>query len=231
MRLPRLIRQFKRNLRDYGLIITLRKSLVHMIGGIYRTCVYRICRMDLRHWEAKTLADDGLEYRLIGPEEHELIRQIEELDDWLEGLLERRLRLGALCLIAQDGCKVAGFSLVSFGRVRISLIRVERTFKGRSAWGEQITVRPEYRRCGVGTALRYRVFAELKARGIARFYGGTLRLNTPSLRLARKVGLQEIIDVHYRKILRFEARHYTRLLGSRVAMPVKKKIQSGAVAK
>jgi RimJ/RimL family protein N-acetyltransferase len=128
----------------------------------------------------------------------------------LQASVERRLRDGALCLAALDGRTVAGFNLVSFGRTRIDLIEAERSFR-KHAWSEQITVNPDYRGRGIASELRYRIFAELKARGIAKFYGGALALNEPSLKLARKVGFREIAEVRYRRVLYFRARSWKRL--------------------
>jgi RimJ/RimL family protein N-acetyltransferase len=105
---------------------------------------------------------------------------------------------------------VAGFNLVSFGRARIDLIGAERSFR-RDAWSEQITVNPDYRGRGVASELRFRVFGELKARGIAHFYGGALALNEGSLKLARKVGFREIAEVRYRKVLTLSTRSWKRL--------------------
>jgi RimJ/RimL family protein N-acetyltransferase len=211
MTTPLAIRQFQRNLRDYGTLVTLRKAVARPFQRFFETRAYRIYMIDLRAWQPRPPVENLLRYRLIGPDDAEVIGQIETLEDWLQGSIERRLRGGAICLAAAEGGKVAGFNLVSFGRVRVPLIGVERSFGRNSAWSEQITVNPEFRGRGIASELRYRIFTELKSRGVERFYGGALALNTASLKLARKVGFREIVEVRYRKALGLRSRRYARL--------------------
>jgi hypothetical protein len=71
---PLVIRKFRRNLRDYGLNIALRKTIAWLFGGLYLARVYRIYRINLQKWSPPVVAADGLEYRLITPEERDLIR-------------------------------------------------------------------------------------------------------------------------------------------------------------
>jgi L-amino acid N-acyltransferase YncA len=90
-------------------------------------------------------------------------------------------------------------------------VNLTRRLHPRCAWSEHIAVRKEYRRSGLGAQLRFRIFQELKLRGVRRLYGGTLVTNSASLALARSVGFKEIADVHYRKILSFKRWRYTRV--------------------
>jgi GNAT superfamily N-acetyltransferase len=209
--IPRLLRRFRRNLRDYGLGVTLRKTGASLFGFIYRTERYRIYRIELDAWEAALPSSEDLEYRFLRPEEDKLIAQIESLEEWLGGSVKRKLELGAICLAALDGGTVAGFNLVSFGQVYIPLIDVVRRFPERTAWSEQITVHPGYRGRGVASKLRYRIFSELRSRRVARFYGGAHASNTASLGLAHKVGFREFVEVDYRKLFSVRTRMYRRL--------------------
>ncbi len=189
----------------------MRKSIARIFRAVYETRVYRIYRIDLRKWQPRSPIEDGLDYRFVKPEESTLIAQMESLEEWLEGSIERRLQQGAICLAALENHKVAGFNLVSFGRVWVRLLAIEWSFGHEKAWSEQITVSPDYRGRSIASELRYRIFAELKRRGIARFYGGALAHNKASLKLARKVGFQEIVDVHCRKVLNSRTRRYVRV--------------------
>jgi len=65
-------------------------------------------------------------------------------------------------------------------------------------------VHKKYRRRGIAAALRYEVFRELKKRGIKRFYGGALKENTASLRLARAVGFHEFEIIQFIKVIEFK---------------------------
>ena len=198
-------------MRDHGLGVTLRKSVAWLFRFVYRSAKYRIYRIDLGTLEPTVFGKEDLEYRFIEPTESLLIGQVEGLEEWLSGSVEQKLLRGSLCLVAIDSVTVAGFNLISFGQVHIPLIEDVRRFPAGTAWSEQITVRPEYRGRGIASKLRYKIFAELKSRGITRFYGGALALNTASLRLAQKVGFREIVEVHHQKCFGVRVRRYRRL--------------------
>lgn len=115
--------------------------------------------------------------------------------------MKENLRAGALCLVALQGEKVAGFNLIGFGEVSMPLVNKQRIFRKGDAWSEQIAVMKDFRQLGLGSQLRYRIFEELGRRGYKRLYGGALTSNVGSLKLARKMGFREIIDIHYFRIL------------------------------
>ena len=194
-------RQFRRNLRDWGARVALGKVCAKALSPVCLRRVYRVYRIDLQTWPPREPLASGLQYRLVTREDAGLIEAIEDMEEWLEGALEQRLQNGSTCLVAIDGARLAGFNLTSFGQVHVPLLERTWTFRPDHAWSEQITVAHSHRRRGIACELRHRMFAELRARGIKRFYGGTLSANEGSLRLARKVGFSEILDVHYRKIL------------------------------
>ena len=144
----------------------------------------------------------------MGADEVQLINQIEKMEEWLSGKIALKLKKGNVCLVALDEGKVAGFNLVNFGEVFIPLIKMKKFFNKNEAWSEQITVSKDYRGKGLATDLRYMVFNELKNKGIKRFYGGTLIDNQANLKLTRKVGLQELVDIHYFKLFFFKKWKY-----------------------
>jgi GNAT superfamily N-acetyltransferase len=210
----RTIRKLRRNLRDYGVIVTCRKT-VAVFRVIYERRNYRIYRIDLRRNFPSPAAAKRLTFRFLTPEDTGGIEQIEQMEEWLVGGVRHRLCQGSLCLAAFDGQQLVAFNLISFGRVHVPVVDWTRTFRSGCAWGEQISTVPAYRRQGVASELRYRIFAELKRRGVKRLYGGALVLNRPSLSLARKMGFEEIATVKFRKLLksksspcrRFKAEH------------------------
>ncbi|MGZ9148331.1 MAG: N-acetyltransferase family protein [Candidatus Deferrimicrobiaceae bacterium] len=197
-------RKFTRNLRDYGIAITLRKSLGRLFGFLYDSTVYRIYGMDLEKSRVAQRPDGAFTYRVIASSDTDCILQIEAMEEWLEGSLASKLAKGSLCLVAMDGNVVAGFNLVGFGEVHMPLVNGKRNFRNGSAWSEQITVNNKYRGKGLGSELRYRMFEELKRQGYKKFYGGTRSNNQANLKLTRKVGFKEIADIRYMKLLTME---------------------------
>lgn len=202
MEFPLFVRKFQRNLEDYGWSITLRKGLGYLFQSVYAHRVYRIYRIDLTIAQALPETEGhGLIFKILDQDDDRAIDQIENVHEWLRGGLKESIKSGGLCLTAFEGDFVAGFNLIGFGEVFMPLVDKKRVFRKRHAWSEQIAVHKDFRQRGLGAELRYRIFEELKRRGFKRLYGGALTSNIASLKLARKVGFREIIDIQYSRVL------------------------------
>ena len=204
-------RKIQRNLQDYGFGITARKAMLFPFRWLYRKRDYRIYRADLATLPFPPPTDGSLEYRWITPGDRDLIRQIEVMEEWMQDKIAPKLQAGGLCLSAIGSGKLAGFNLVGFGCQHIPAVERTHTFPSHCAWSEQISVSLEFRGQGVASELRYRVFAELRRRGITRLYGGTMTDNLVALKLARRVGFREILDIRFRKYFGVHSWHYARL--------------------
>jgi len=206
-----IIRKFLRNLNDYGFSITLEKLMFYLVRPVYEKRTYRIYRFDIERLRDIPSKKSVYAFKVIGKSDAGIISQIEDMEEWLEGKVASMLEDGGLCVVALDGERVAGFNLLSPGKGSIPLIGLRRTLRENKVWSNQITVDKNYRRKGVGTALRYRVFEELKKREISKIYGGTQMSNLASLNLARKVGFKEIVDVQYLKVFNIKRLRYKRV--------------------
>lgn len=205
-------RKFQRNLEDYGWPVTLRKGLGFLFKSIYVRQVYRIYRIDLtKPVHSAESGGHGLTFSILGAADDRAIHQIENVHEWLRGGLKESIQFGALCLAAFEGDVVAGFNLIGFGEVFMPLVNKRRTFHQGHAWSEQIAVHKDFRQKGLGALLRYRIFEELGRRGFKRLYGGALTSNIASLKLARKVGFREIVDIHYISVLGHDTWRYKRV--------------------
>jgi len=205
------LKKFGRNLRDYGFAIAIKKGVYYLTGPVYEKRVYRIYTIDLSSFAERKFNESQFAFTLISEHDTEVITRIEHLEEWLTGQVAAKLRKGGLCLVAMDRDRVAGFNLVAFDYVYIPLIAMNKRLRRDEAWSEQITVNPDYRGKGLAEVLRYRVFSELKRRDIRQFSGGTLTNNVANLKLTRKVGFTELVDVHYSKLLGVKTRRYVRV--------------------
>jgi GNAT superfamily N-acetyltransferase len=209
-----LAHKVHRNLQDYGWRITLKKTLAYLLRSIYFRQVYRIYRINLE----ETKPSEGYDQRqftfmLLAAQDADLIAQIENIAEWLRGRLTEALAARQLCLVALDGEEVAGFNLINFDHATLVLVNLQKKLRTDFAWSEHIAVKKKFRKTGLGSQLRFRIFQELRERGFRRLYGGTLRSNVASLNLARAVGFKEIGDIHYRKILSIEKWRFERVRG------------------
>src|SRR5579872_5819417 len=79
-----LAAKISRNLRDYGWRVTLQKSVAYLVRGIYFRQAYRIYRIRL---DSVGTADRSeihdLTFRILTPEDTEVIAQVEEIAEWL----------------------------------------------------------------------------------------------------------------------------------------------------
>ena len=207
-----LAHKVQRNLEDYGWRITVGKTLAYLVRWVYFQQVYRIYGIKLDATSVPERSDNfDFTFRLVTPQDLHLIAQVEDTAEWLRGHLTNRVASGQLCLVALDGEKVAGFNLINLEQASLILVNRKNKLRPGWAWSEHIAVQKAFRKSGLGSQLRYRIFEVLKSRGIRRLYGGTLRSNTASLKLSKAVGFKEICDIHYRKFLSFENWQFRRL--------------------
>jgi len=203
-----------RNLQDYGWRIIAQKTLAYLVRSVYYRQVYRIYRVNLDPTKPPEDFDNhNFTFKILTPQNVDMIAQVENIAEWLRGQLKDAIAAGQLCLVALDGGEVVGFNLINFNHATLVLVNLKKKLRRDFAWSEHIAVKNEFRRTGLGSQLRNRIFQELRKRGIRRLYGGTLRSNTASLALTRSVGFREIGDIYYRKFLSFEKWRYQRVRG------------------
>ena len=209
-----LAHKIHRNWQDYGWHITIKKTLAYLVRSVHFRQVYRIYRIKLEGTKpSEDIAERRFTFKILTVQNLDMIAQIENIAEWLRGQLTGAISAGQMCLVALDGDEVAGFNLINFDHATLVLVNLKKKLRRDFAWSEHIAVKKEFRKTGLGSQLRFRIFQELKGRGILRLYGGTLRSNIASLSLARSVGFREIGDIHYRKFLSFEKWHCKRVRG------------------
>jgi len=213
-----LLKKFKRNLNDYGFLIAVKKMITYPFEKIYRRKDYLIYKKDLREYVSTEKTNPSFEYKFYDSNnlDKEIIHQILSLEEWLTDKMESIIRHGGLCVVALDGGRVAGFNLVSFNQVNIPLIEVDRKFKVDQAWSEQITVSKDYRKHGLGSILRHKMFNELKKRGYRSLYGGTMWDNWSNIELSKKVGFEIFVKVSFKRLFKNKKYTYHRIYSNQL---------------
>jgi L-amino acid N-acyltransferase YncA len=201
-----------RNLNDYGLMNTFIKSIFVVFGFIFTKRIYRIYRKDLRNLllEQPSIAD-GFQYREVKEGDLNYIKEIENIAEWLLGCLKRMLENGAYCITLMENEKIIAFNLINFNNIYMPLINYHKNFNTYSAWSEHIWVIKKYRKSGIATKLRKKIFWELSQRNIKWLYGGSLLSNKASLRLASKLGFKSIININYVRLFGCEKWNFIKL--------------------
>jgi len=213
-----LLKKFKRNLSDYGFLIAVKKMITYPLEKVYKRKDYLLYKKDLRKYVPNEKTNSLFEYKFY--DHHNLnkkvIEQILSMEEWLTDKMESIIRHGGLCVVALDGEKVAGFNLVSFNQVNIPLIEVNRKFRVDQAWSEQITVSKDYRKHGLGSILRYKMFNELKKRGYRSLYGGTMWDNWSNIELSKKVGFEIFVKVCFKRLFNNKKYTYHRIYSNQL---------------
>jgi len=212
------LKKFKRNLNDYGFLIAVKKMITYPFEIIYRRKDYLIYKKDLQKYVPNEKTNPSFEYKFYDSQnlDKKVIYQILSMEEWLTDKMESIIKNGGLFVVALDGGKVAGFNLVSFNLVNIPLIEVDKKFKGDQAWSEQITVSKDYRKHGLGSILRYKMFNELKKRGYRSLYGGTMWDNWSNIELSKKVGFEIFVKVSFKRLLNQKKYTYHRIYSNQL---------------
>lgn len=204
-----LLKKFKRNLNDYGFFIAVKKMIIYPLEKFYRNKDYLIYKKDLQKYVPNEKTNPSFEYKFYDGQNMngQIVEQILAMEEWLVDKMKFILKHGGLCVVALDGEKVAGFNLVSFNEVFMPLLEMHKIFRKHQAWSEQITVSKDYRKQGLGSILRYKMFNELKNRGFRSLYGGTMWDNWSNIELSKKVGFEIFVKVSFKRI--FNKKKYT----------------------
>lgn len=207
-----LIKKLKRNVDDYGMFAAAGKVCRYLLRPGFFHITYRVYAIELTDLAVPRVDRNDVVFRVIRPEDTAFIEQITGMEEWLEGLLKTKLLQNGFCVAAMEGQKIAGFNLISFGKVYLPLVRLHRSLNEGEAWSEQITVAKDFRNKKLASDIRFFTFQQLQKKGIAKLYGATLTNNMASLNLARKVGFQDIEDIHYFNILGYKTWKYRKII-------------------
>jgi len=210
-----LRKKLLRNLKDYGIWISLKKGATFFLRPIYQKTSFILYELDLQGTSSVRYIDDSdFVFKCLDCSDDESINQIEEMEEWLSGQLRGKLRSNGICMaVIKDG-RVAGFNLASVGEGFIPLLRLRVITQSDEAWSEQISVHKDYRRRGLASELRARFYKELERRGVKALYGHRQEFNVASKRSARNYTARQLVKTEYRKVFGHNRLRYEKLLSN-----------------
>lgn len=202
--------KFMRNIRDYGVWTSTKKSVAFFIRPIYHKKTFIIYQLNLENPPKEQIDSSGFSLKFLESDDGELINQIEEMEEWLNGVLQPLLKANGICMAIVKDNKVVGFNLATLGEGFIALLKLRTTIKANEAWSEQITIHKDFRRKGLANLLRSKFYQELKNRGITALYGHRQVWNIASEKSAEKYTHNLLVKAEYQKILKFEKLRYQK---------------------
>jgi RimJ/RimL family protein N-acetyltransferase len=194
-----LKKKVTRNYRDHGFFVCLKKSIFYLAKSRYEKSNVILFRTDIKSISEKELYQNSFDYKLVESKDTYIIKQIEEMEEWLTGKLTSSLGNKKLCMAALKDEKVIGFYLISIKDIYLPLLHLKVLLKSNEAFGEQITVLKKFRRKGFGTELRFMTYLELKKRGAEKIYSTASVDNYASLKSIEKGGGKRIGQLLYKK--------------------------------
>lgn len=205
-------KKFSRNIRDYGIWTSTKKSIAFFIKPIYHKKTFIIYQLNLKNPPKAKIDPSCFSLKLLEPEDHNLINQIEAMEEWLSGTLTPLLKANGICMAIVKDNRVAGFNLATLGEGFIALLKLRIKINENEAWSEQITIHKDFRRKGLANLLRSKFYEELKNRGITALYGHRQVWNISSEKSAKKYTHNVLAKAEYRKIFKFEKLKYKKFL-------------------
>jgi ribosomal protein S18 acetylase RimI-like enzyme len=178
--------KLRRNLHDYGLMVSLKKSIAYLAMPVFYRHTWYITRNDLAALANPKRPERLFTFRVLQYNEPQVIDQIQEWEEWLKGKID--LGDNQICTVATSNDGLIGFVLYALAEYDLPNTTVKITLEKKEAWGIHIAVRKPYRRMGLATELRRTAYSDLRERGFRSFYDHVPSDNFASLNLCKKTG-------------------------------------------
>lgn len=210
-------KKFIRNVKDYGLWTSIKKSTSFLIKSVYQKITYIIYELNVQSIQKKEINRSDYEFKILTIEDDNFINQIEDMEEWLKGELKKSLITNGICMAIIKKNKVAGFNWVTLGEGTIPLLKLRVITKPDEAWSEQITIHKDFRREGLANQLRTKFYNELKKMRVKALYGHRQGWNIASKMSAQKYTYKELVKADYIKILNIKRFRYAKLTSDQSA--------------
>jgi len=191
----------KVSIRDFGVFHTLVRGVSDILfGRIFLFRRYIIYENQFSQSANYELRNPDIEFSFVSADDSGLIIQIEELSGMSREFITEKINRGGYCIVAKNKDSLVGFNLVSVGRTLIRYLDVFVNLADTEFWGEQITVSPEYRRSGLASDIKHRLYTYLIEKGYKKNIGGYVPFNVKSGLLGKKLGFVETEKITMLKI-------------------------------
>jgi len=205
-----IIKIIKRNLYNFGILITLKKTFYFVIKPVYKKLTYKIYFIEVNNFKHPPVINSNYVYKFLDRDDIEFIKQIEDMEEWLQNKIIEKLNSNWICLTALDKNTVVGFLIANLNELSIPWINYKKKLRSNECYGEQITINMKYRRIGLAASLRLRVFEELKKRGITKFYVGVPAWNKIIRKSVNNFGFNYLVDISYVRFITCKGLQFSR---------------------
>ena len=215
-------KKLSRNFRDYGFWVCLKKTICYFAKPIYEKTNVVLFKTNLENIDGKKSYQSNLDYKWVESKDAYIIKQIEEMEEWLSGKLEAFLGKKKLCLAALKSNKVIGFYLISLRDIYLPSLCLQVLLKDDEAFGEQITVQKKFRKKGLASEMRSVAYMELKKRGIKTIFATILVDNLASIKANKRGGGKRIGQLIYQNVFRSKQLCLIKKYGEKIFIETKK---------
>jgi len=214
MQIKNMLYKLLRNFNDFGFWLCFKKSISYLCKPFYENMVLVVYNVEIEKVVVQEASKNDFNFKLVNNKDTYLINQIEKMEEWLQGKVEGKLQRGGICMAIIDRDKVIGFYLTALGEIFIPLLKMKVIIEPCEAWGEQVTIKKKYRRNGLATELKSKIYSEFKKSGIKTVYGHAALYNKASLKSAEKFKTQHLAVVQYLRYLNYRILKIRKLLSN-----------------
>jgi len=194
-----IIKNIRENLLDYGIWVTLKKSFYVIVKPVYKKQTIKIYSVEIEHLNHQHVNNNNFVFKYVDKDDIIIIKQIEDLEPWIQNKVKDMLNSNYICLAALDKNTVAGFYLINLTEISIPTVNYKRNLRANECCDLQYTVNRKFRRLGLATSLRLRMFDDLRKIGKKKCYTIIWDWNIISRKASNKVGFNYIADLSYTK--------------------------------
>jgi GNAT superfamily N-acetyltransferase len=194
------IKKINRNFYNFGIWVTVKKTFYSLLNPVYRKLTYKIYLIDLNNFNRPPMRSNKFDFKFVKEDDVNIIRQIEDMEEWLHNRIIDKLNNNCICLAAIENDTVAGFLIANPKELNIPWMKYKKSLRGNECYGEQITINKQYRKMGLATSLRLKVFDEIAKRGITKFYVGIPTWNRIIRKSVNKFGFTYLADISYLRV-------------------------------
>ena len=131
-----IIKKIKRNLFNFGIWITLKKTFYFVVKPAYKKLTYKIYFIELNNFNNLPVSNNNFIYKFVDKDDIKIIKQIEDMEEWLQNRIIDMLNSNCICLVALDKNRVVGFLIANLNELNIPWINFKKILRANDCYGE-----------------------------------------------------------------------------------------------
>ena len=112
-----IIKKIRENFLDYGIWLALKKTFYFVVKPVYKKLTIKIYFIEIDHFNQLHVNNNNFVFKYVDKDDIKIIKQIEDMEEWLQNKVIDMLNSNYICLAALDKNTVAGFYLINLVKI------------------------------------------------------------------------------------------------------------------